>query len=624
MTDRKKCMRRHIAIVEKLNNHKQADYLRSLSNSCKLEIVALDLPSIHMLKKSGFTYKTIDYYRPYKESMDSLERCVRFAREWYRDPPSSITYKQINLAAVMEIPLLMLLLRFDEILCVLQYILGSGNGKIDFYLMVSPEVRKRAEAILEGIAADREIRVFYKKAFLNKNFELYAKQRLSFITSVFLRARWSFGKKKDIRPSILFYECLDKIGSIPAHLSNIVKCIALYPSFSIKIFRRCKKIGLSYCLMKMPGINCLIKAHFIEKRGLKPALRSSLRKLFPVDDKGLKRISLFISREISMKIPFYISCIEDADKWINKVNLVVTSNDTTPIAKLITLIASKHNIPTLVLQHGVTSGGKVAQINGSKFFGIGFLPLISSKMAVGGNMSMKWFAENEVSMERLVVTGLPQMDKYLYHKHDPAAAKERICKKFGMDRNKALILFATQHSNDKNRLSGYHLTPLETYVLLEETGKALASVKDMNIIIKMHPNSEDAEKLYTDIINSCGVKDFAVTKFHDISEILMASDLVITPWSTVGLEAFLLGKELITINFSGTPDRMPYAEKGAAKGAYSSNELKELLISFQRTGRLGIDRYSIDMFNKEYNDTGSKTASERCAELILEMAGNNK
>jgi CDP-glycerol glycerophosphotransferase (TagB/SpsB family) len=270
----------------------------------------------------------------------------------------------------------------------------------------------------------------------------------------------------------------------------------------------------------------------------------------------------------------------------------------------------------MVIQHGATSGCGVAANNGSRFFGVGFLPMISDKMAVAGRISRDWLSANGVPEEKLVVTGMPQFDKYYGYGRDVSGARRNICRRFGFDERKALVLFAAQHFNDEKRLSGYQYTACETYTLLKELAAAAGSA-DINLIIKMHPASYEAESFYSDIMESFGLRNYAVTKHEGTDELVLAADAVITPWSTVGLEALLMDKFLVTVNLTGTPDRMPYAEEGAAKGVYSQKELKDIFLRIERDKGGAVDWQALKKFKNDYNARGERTASENCAQLIL-------
>ena len=77
------------------------------------------------------------------------------------------------------------------------------------------------------------------------------------------------------------------------------------------------------------------------------------------------------------------------------------------------------------------------------------------------------------------------------------------------------------------------------------------------------------------------------------NELLAACDVLISGSSTVVLEAILLGRRTICINFSTEPDRYPYASEGGSLGAKTGEELAAALdavLDPQRAQELTADR----------------------------------
>jgi surface carbohydrate biosynthesis protein (TIGR04326 family) len=85
---------------------------------------------------------------------------------------------------------------------------------------------------------------------------------------------------------------------------------------------------------------------------------------------------------------------------------------------------------------------------------------------------------------------------------------------------------------------------------------------DCHIVVKPHPRFEfeDAANAIFDELEWT-----AHTIFYDrLSELLAASDVVLTGSSTTGLDAVLVGTPLITFAVDGEFERFPYAEEGVA------------------------------------------------------------
>ncbi|MCK5018758.1 MAG: glycosyltransferase, partial [Candidatus Peribacteraceae bacterium] len=119
-------------------------------------------------------------------------------------------------------------------------------------------------------------------------------------------------------------------------------------------------------------------------------------------------------------------------------------------------------------------------------------------------------------------------------------------------------------------------------------------------------------------------KDVVFIKDIDLTELLMISEIVITDLSTVGLEAMLLNTPVITVNFTGKPDAMPYASSGAAIGVSDPNKLKEAVQSILNNqdtkNRL---QQNAKIFLKDYLYKLDGRSAERVNALIEEMIMEN-
>ena len=82
--------------------------------------------------------------------------------------------------------------------------------------------------------------------------------------------------------------------------------------------------------------------------------------------------------------------------------------------------------------------------------------------------------------------------------------------------------------------------------------------------------------VYRGIARQIGVTN--VRFFDDnVNELLMACDVLISGSSTTVLEAILLGRKAICVNFSDEPDRYPYVADRGALGARSVQEIRAAL-----------------------------------------------
>ena len=147
--------------------------------------------------------------------------------------------------------------------------------------------------------------------------------------------------------------------------------------------------------------------------------------------------------------------------------------------------------------------------------------------------------------ERVWVTGGLWLDYLVAAPPDGGSARQRL--KLPMDQR--LILVATQP---------YPWFPTAVRAVLE----ACKSVPDCTVCVKLHPNDFPLD-LYRTMVRETGADNVRLFE-TDFYELLAACDVLISGSSTAVLEAIVLGRKTICINFSSEPDKFPYVEDGGA------------------------------------------------------------
>jgi len=233
---------------------------------------------------------------------------------------------------------------------------------------------------------------------------------------------------------------------------------------------------------------------------------------------------------------------------VEKPKLLVVMNEITTLGNIAVYIAKKKGIKTLCIQHGAM---------GDAF---SFTPVSVDKIAVWGESSTKALIEKRTSKEKITITGAPQFDDLTIRN---ISLNKNIIKKLGINPYKKLIFLTTQPVSDMKEIT--------TAVC-----KAVKSIPETQLVMKLHP-SEYFMNIYKKIAKKEGVNAIITKKY--LYPILNACDLLITPHSTTAMEAMILGRPVITINLTGKPDIMPYAESGAAIGVYRPEDIKPAIKS---------------------------------------------
>lgn len=177
-------------------------------------------------------------------------------------------------------------------------------------------------------------------------------------------------------------------------------------------------------------------------------------------------------------------------------------------------------------------------------------------------------------VRRVVITGSPRFDRL----SQATVGRNEARRQLELPLDKPVILFATQ-----------------IYPWFKRAARALFEAArdrpDCVVCVKTHPHDTTGDT-YRRMAAEAGATN--VRFFADrFNELLSACDVLISGSSTVVLEAILLGRRTICINFSTEPDRYPYATEGGSLGAKNGQELADALdavLDPQRAQQLSTDR----------------------------------
>lgn len=230
------------------------------------------------------------------------------------------------------------------------------------------------------------------------------------------------------------------------------------------------------------------------------------------------------------------------------------------------------------------------------------------KYAVAGQSAKDAYVQRGVDPDNVYITGQPRFDALLRRKFN----REQLVSELGIPGDKGIIVLATQH------LAGGFCTEKQQREFTEIVVRAMPSFPEHQLVIKPHP--QEVEDDFRNILAELGETRAVVRQKVDIYELLHASDLLITAYSTVALEAMLLDKPVVTINLTGKPDPMPYASSGAAIGVYKKEDLipamKNVLSDTRTREELANQRRAF-VLEHAYKPDGR--ASRRVAEVIARL-----
>ena len=193
---------------------------------------------------------------------------------------------------------------------------------------------------------------------------------------------------------------------------------------------------------------------------------------------------------------------------------------------------------------------------------------------------------------------------------------DAISELLGIPHEKKLVLFGAQPLVEENLCSVEEQRTL-TELIIETSAK----FDEYFLIIKLHPRESTAEYAYLDDHPLKNRFRLVSDKDVDLYDILDASRVLITPWSTIATDAILFDKDVVTINLIGMRVLLDYTESGAAFGVYRNDDLYSALYaifndeSVQQELSRGRRRF-ID----EYLPTFDGKAADRVADLIYQLS----
>ncbi len=244
-------------------------------------------------------------------------------------------------------------------------------------------------------------------------------------------------------------------------------------------------------------------------------------------------------------------------------SVLVTASDTTLWGACATLEAGRRGIPSLTLQHGMMADK------------VGYAPVLSTRIAAWGEASARSLQAWGVPTEKIVVTGAPRFDQIVNRTREPRGPLARL---LGADAGSRWIVLAT------NPIPFAHNTAMIAVAregIREWGGRAV-------LLVKLHP-SEDPQPYRALAAGDAAVRIVPHGAVH-LYDLLAAADAVLTFHSSVGLEAMLLDRPVVSLEAFGEENPLPYAREEAAARARTPAELADILRREIDPGAIGADR----------------------------------
>ena len=205
-------------------------------------------------------------------------------------------------------------------------------------------------------------------------------------------------------------------------------------------------------------------------------------------------------------------------------------------SRFLVFAADSCKIPSVGLQHGIIPPLPGPSYNYSKkdlhSYKNNLNCLLTDRTAVFGNHFRNLLVKcGNYDPDGITVTGQPRMDISFEQKGN--YTKKNLYKKLGIEAGKKLVVYSSQSFLEESKTAFSALV------------KALKPLKDVKLIVKLHP-SENLP-LCKNLLKKFKY-DAIMSKYLDLYEIFICSDLMVCIQSTVILEALALEKQVIQLN----------------------------------------------------------------------------
>jgi hypothetical protein len=272
--------------------------------------------------------------------------------------------------------------------------------------------------------------------------------------------------------------------------------------------------------------------------------------------------------------------------------LVVVGNDRWWVSQAFVQVARQRGTPTLVVQDGVATatpqwGWRTAD-----------------RVAASSSFFPDMLAARGVPREACVVTGQPRYDTLFVRSRQVTRADAR--RLLGLDPDAFWVMFATQylqHPDYPRQVIG-----------------AVLRVPSVRLIVRPHPSQDLAE--IQRVSSAFPLERISLQPDSSVFDLLSACDMLITQFSTVAIEAAVLGKPVITANFNGMPDPVPYVEHGVSTAAFNLDEITEQVAQASERWRAGrpVERQAVtdEGFERLVGPTDG-LASDRVVDVVRSM-----
>lgn len=201
-------------------------------------------------------------------------------------------------------------------------------------------------------------------------------------------------------------------------------------------------------------------------------------------------------------------------------------------------------------------------------------PGYADKICVLNSSVKKLFVDYGRLESEVVVTGNPAFDSLFDREIVESSKGLRELK--GIDCSKKLILYASQPEPEIHPFNDRKGDPQLPREIERELRLFVSLNPEYSLIVRYHPSENVAFDPQYNVFQSA--------KHESLHELLHAVDIVVVTASTVGLEASLIGKQVVSVDASIFTEDAPFSKMGISVGVKEVSKLRGQLLTLDSSG----------------------------------------
>lgn len=248
---------------------------------------------------------------------------------------------------------------------------------------------------------------------------------------------------------------------------------------------------------------------------------------------------------------------------------IVCDEDATPLPRAAMHVTRGFGTQSFVVQHGAPC------------IRFGFTPPATDRLLAWGESSARQLERWGVDRERITLCGAPFREKHEAPLTSPPQApdtsREGEHQEAATPTKAHIVLLATVPPNDSRPDAvEYHLTRGTHAAMIEAACRAVASIPNARLTVKLHPRTRDEREL-TQVVSRYPNLDVRIVRHGHLTRLVRGAACVLSCASSAGVEAAAYGVPVIQLLPGGSSDLLRADEWGFVGTARTEAELALLL-----------------------------------------------